>query len=174
MEPVRVNTDSANQTAAPTGTRIIKRYANRKLYDTRDSRYVTLIQIADYIKAGEDVQIIDNNSKDDLTTITLAQIIYEQEKNGEADARSKTINTLRNFIQEGGQKLMDSLREGSVGKLIPKHDEGTKAEALPEDKKRTMLDKSKEALEELQRGADERVRALFRARLRPCIISRAK
>ena len=60
--------------------RVVKRYANRKLYDTQRSRYVTLDQIAEMIRAGQDVKIIDNTSKDDLTSITLAQIIFEQEK----------------------------------------------------------------------------------------------
>ena len=59
-------------------TRIIKRYANRKLYDTQESRYVTLDQISHMIRAGEDVQVLDNNSKEDLTSVTLAQIIFEE------------------------------------------------------------------------------------------------
>ena len=47
--------------------RVIKRYSNRKLYDTKDSRYVTLLQkIAEMVRGGEEVQIIDNNTKDDL------------------------------------------------------------------------------------------------------------
>jgi PHB/PHA accumulation regulator DNA-binding domain len=60
--------------------RVIKRYSNRKLYDTQDSRYVTLLQIAEMVRGGEEVQIIDNNTKDDLTEVTLAQIIYEEQK----------------------------------------------------------------------------------------------
>ena len=157
-------------------TRIIKRYANRKLYDTRDSRYVTLNQIAEFVKIGEDVKIIDNNSKDDLTTITLAQIIYEQEKNGEAETRDQTIGTLRHFIQVGGQKLMESLREGPVGKLIPKREDGTDAApkvestppvALAEEKKRSIMDKSREALDELQRVTDDRVRSLIASAIAP-------
>ena len=60
--------------------RVIKRYANRKLYDTQHSCYVTLEQIAQMIRDGEDVRIIDNNSKEDLTSVTLAQIIFEEEK----------------------------------------------------------------------------------------------
>ena len=43
---------------------VIKRYSNRKLYDTKDSRYVTLLQIAEMVRGGEEVQIIDNNTKD--------------------------------------------------------------------------------------------------------------
>src|SRR6185436_20624066 len=58
--------------------RIIKRYSNRKLYDTRDSRYVTLLQIAGMVRAGEDVQIIDNATKEDKIEVTLAFIIFEE------------------------------------------------------------------------------------------------
>src|SRR6185436_11661007 len=76
-------------------TRVVKRYANRKLYDTQRSRYVTLEQIADMIRAGEDVKIVDNNSKEDLTAITLAQIIFEEEKK----SSFLPLSALRNIIQ---------------------------------------------------------------------------
>ena len=67
-------------TPRESASRLIKRYANRKLYDTRASRYVTLQQIAELIRAGEEVCIIDNTTKEDLTSVTLAQIIYEEER----------------------------------------------------------------------------------------------
>src|SRR5471030_2495155 len=60
--------------------KVIKRYTNRKLYDTVESRYVTLDEIAQMIKAGAEVKIIDNRTKEDLTSVTLAQIIFEEEK----------------------------------------------------------------------------------------------
>src|SRR5512143_4285033 len=66
--------------ATPRQPKIIKRYTNRKLYDTVESRYVTLDEIAEMIKAGSEVKIIDNRTKDDLTSVTLAQIIFEEEK----------------------------------------------------------------------------------------------
>src|SRR5688572_32539032 len=81
--------------------RVIKRYANRKLYDTQRSRYVTLEQIAEMIRAGEDVKIIDNNSKEDLTALTLAQILFEEEKKG----GFLPLAALRNIIQSGGQSI---------------------------------------------------------------------
>ena len=62
----------------PAERRVIKRYSNRKLYDTKDSRYVTLLQIAEMIRANEDVQIIDNATKEDKTDVTLALIISEE------------------------------------------------------------------------------------------------
>src|SRR5947207_2948544 len=84
-------------------TRVVKRYANRKLYDTQRSRYVTLDQIAEMIRAGEDVKIVDNNSKDDLTAMTLAQIIFEEEKK----ASFLPLSALRNIIQGGGQQIQN-------------------------------------------------------------------
>src|SRR5689334_21368664 len=86
--------DSSPADPATRARRTIKRYANRKLYDTRESRYVTLNQIAEMIRSGEDVQIIDNNSKEDLTSVTLAQIIYEQEK----AASQRVPSALRELI----------------------------------------------------------------------------
>src|SRR5436190_14030277 len=84
--------------------RVIKRYANRKLYDTQRSRYVTLDQIADMIRTGQDVKIVDNNSKEDLTSITLAQIIFEQEK------KQRTflpLGAMKDIIQSGGASLSE-------------------------------------------------------------------
>ncbi len=84
--------------------RIIKRYQNRKLYDTNASRYVTLDDIAVLIRQGEDVQIIDNQSHDDLTSVTLTQIIFEQEKKKKS---LLPLATLRDIIQSGGEKIVD-------------------------------------------------------------------
>jgi polyhydroxyalkanoate synthesis repressor PhaR len=85
-------------------TRVIKRYANRKLYDTQRSRYVTLDQIADMIRSGEDVKIVDNNSKEDLTSVTLAQIIFEEEKKQKSFL---PLSAMRNIIQSGGESLQE-------------------------------------------------------------------
>ena len=68
--------------------RVIKRYSNRKLYDTRDSRYVTLQQIGEMVRAGEEVQIIDNKTKEDKTEVTLALILSEDLKSQPAAFRS--------------------------------------------------------------------------------------
>lgn len=96
--------------------RVIKRYSNRKLYDTRDSRYVTLQQIGEMVRAGEEVQIIDNKTKEDKTEVTLALILSEGLK---SEPRSVPLATLRDLIQERGEKLWSQLREGPIGRLIP-------------------------------------------------------
>jgi len=59
---------------------IIKRYTNRKLYNTEQKKYITLEGIAEVIRLGSEIQVIDNKSGDDLTALTLTQIILEQEK----------------------------------------------------------------------------------------------
>src|SRR4051794_32641264 len=106
--------------------RVIKRYSNRKLYDTKDSRYVTLQQIGEMVRAGEEVQIIDNATKEDKTEVTLALIISEDLK---SQLRSVPLGTLRDLIQERGERLLSQLREGPIGRLIPG---GTSAEgAVP-------------------------------------------
>jgi polyhydroxyalkanoate synthesis repressor PhaR len=59
---------------------LIKRYANRKLYDTEAKRYITLEGIAELIRQQQDVTVIDHESGEDLTALTQAQIIFEQER----------------------------------------------------------------------------------------------
>lgn len=82
--------------------RSIKRYPNRKLYDTEAKAYVTLDGIADLIRAGADVQVLDHETGEDLTTVTLSQIILEQEKR-QATALPK--NVLTSLIRTGGDTL---------------------------------------------------------------------
>ena len=64
--------------------RTIRRYSNRKLYDTQTSRYVTLAQIAAIIRTGDDIQVVDKDTGKDLTAATMAQIIFEETKEGQA------------------------------------------------------------------------------------------
>ncbi len=83
--------------------KIIKRYSNRKLYDTEASKYVTLDEIARMVKAGDELRIIDNETKEDLTSVTLTQIIYEEEKR---ESRMP-LSMLRNLIQTRGNTLQE-------------------------------------------------------------------
>jgi polyhydroxyalkanoate synthesis repressor PhaR len=60
--------------------RIIKRYQNRKLYDTHQSCYVTLEEISQIIREGHEIQVIDNKTKNDITYITQIQLLFDQER----------------------------------------------------------------------------------------------
>lgn len=85
-------------------TRLIKRYANRKLYDTQSSRYVTLEGIADLVRSGDDVRIIDNDSGEDLTAVTFAQILFEEQKR---ENPLLGLPVLRWIIQQGGAAIQE-------------------------------------------------------------------
>lgn len=159
------NTTTERNSEAPK-VRVIKRYANRKLYDTHDSRYVTLQQIAEHVRAGDDVSIIDNTTKEDLTNVTLAQIVYEEERRTDGDARKGQVSfdTLRNLIQNGGERLITTLRDSPVGKLMPKGREGeevVEAKVEPPKDAKGRITSPKEAFDELQRLADDRVRSVL-------------
>jgi polyhydroxyalkanoate synthesis repressor PhaR len=60
--------------------RQIKRYSNRKLYDTTERHYVTLKDVATFVRRGDDIQVTDYITSKDLTAQTLAQVIFEEEK----------------------------------------------------------------------------------------------
>lgn len=62
--------------------RMFRHYSNRKLYDTQESQYVTLAQIAAIIRAGDDIQVIDKATGKDITAATMTQIIFEETKRG--------------------------------------------------------------------------------------------
>lgn len=129
--------------------RVIKRYANRKLYDTRDSKYVTLDRIAELVRNGEEVKVLDNRSKEDLTKLTLAQIIYEEQRSGNATAWS--VQSLRGFIQQGRERIISSLKEGPVGKLVGRAEElGAEVYSAADDRVRTVLESATAHVKQLQ------------------------
>jgi len=79
--------------------RVIKRYSNRKLYDMTDSRYITLERIAEFVRIGEEIQVVDNQSGEDLTAVILSQILFEQEKRKRGGFLP--ISTLQTILQSG-------------------------------------------------------------------------
>ena len=122
-------------TAAPE-RHLIKKYANRKLYDTRTSRYITLDGISELVRDGHEIKVVDRNNGHDLTQVTLSQIVLSQEKRSPGEV-----------IQEGGQTLLDYVR---------------KTLNVPSDL-RHQMEKGRENLEE---RADETIeRALKRLRI---------
>jgi polyhydroxyalkanoate synthesis repressor PhaR len=149
--------------APPREPKIIKRYTNRKLYDTVESRYVTLDEIAEMIKQGAEVRIVDNRSKDDLTSITLAQIIFEEEKKQNQMPLSVLREIIRRpsevvtgFIEREVSPRVASIREEAetrIDRLLGREagSDGT----LKDD----LLRMSQRTLEEWQRKVDERVKS---------------
>jgi len=86
---------------------LIKKYANRKLYDTQTSRYVTLEGIADLVRDGHTIEVIDRDTRQDLTQVVLSQIVLEEEKRGPA----RLVDAGADAIHERGQALLDYVRK---------------------------------------------------------------
>jgi polyhydroxyalkanoate synthesis repressor PhaR len=175
----------AEQSSAPGGKepKVIKRYTNRKLYDTVESRYVTLDEIAAMIKDGVEVRIVDNRTKEDLTSVTLAQIIFEEEKK----KNQMPLAVLREIIRHPGESIsgfiqkevtprVASIREEAeqrLDKLLGREDKRADEAAAPEQKEgeqppgapakaslspAELLKASQRAFEEWQQKIDERVK----------------
>lgn len=93
---------------------VIKRYPNRKLYDTEAKRYVTLDHITKMVRDGQDVRVIDHETGEDLTSLTLSQIILEQEKKQTGFLPRSLLTSL---IRTGGETVESLVR--SVQGTLP-------------------------------------------------------
>jgi polyhydroxyalkanoate synthesis repressor PhaR len=110
---------------------VIKRYPNRKLYNTEAKGYITLEGVAGLVRQGQEIQVVDNLTGEDMTTLTLTQIICEQEKKqsgflplsvltGLIQAGGHTLNSLRNSLASPLELLLqiDAQIEQRIQKLI--------------------------------------------------------
>ncbi len=136
-------------------TKIIKRYQNRKLYDTQQSCYVTLDDIAKMIRVNEDVMVIDNKTKNDITAATLTQIIFESEKKASQYA---PLFTLREIIQTGNGSI-----SGYLAKLgaFPKEQLRSEPAPRPQAEARVSFDDVKASLDNRVAQAEKAATASF-------------
>jgi polyhydroxyalkanoate synthesis repressor PhaR len=96
---------------------VTKRYSNRKLYDTQESRYVTLEEIEEMIRGGKEIFVVDASTGENLTSVTLAQIILENERNHRAALPSAFLHQLvkhGDAWQDFVQRSMRSSLEGVI------------------------------------------------------------
>ena len=96
---------------------IIKKYANRRLYNTGTSTYVTLEDLAVMVKGGEDFLVTDAKTGEDITHSVLTQIIFEQENKGQNLLPIAFLRQLIRFYGDSLQTLVPSYLEHSIGQL---------------------------------------------------------
>jgi len=150
------------------GPRVIKRYKNRKLYDMTDSCYITHEEIAALVESGEEVRIIDNSTKEDLTSATLTQILFDQQRRNE---KTLPMDTLKSFIQQGGEFIQRRIAlRGRPGQdkelpepppLPPIQEEGAPgavpaARAKATDALREWVTGTQQAYESIQKNVEDR------------------
>ena len=97
--------------------RLIKRYESRKLYDTEESRYVSLDEIATWIRQGQEVRVQDNATNNDVTSQTLTQIILDEGRKGTSFIPSELLHDLVRLGERAVSTGMEQVQNG-VDKLI--------------------------------------------------------
>ncbi|MBV1701825.1 MAG: polyhydroxyalkanoate synthesis repressor PhaR [Hyphomicrobiales bacterium] len=97
----------------------IKKYANRRLYNTGSSTYVTLEDLAEMVKSGDEFTVVDAKTSEDITRSVLAQIIFEQEgKSGQSLLPISFLRQLIGFYGDSMQMIVPTYLEFTIGKLV--------------------------------------------------------
>jgi len=109
-----------------TEIRVIKKYPNRRLYDTQISSYITLNDIKDLVMSYSDFKVIDAKTKEDLTRCTLMQIIAEEETSGQPILTSEILKEFVRFYGDSMQAMMSRFLEHSI-KLFMERRAGLKS-----------------------------------------------
>ena len=106
--------------------RLIKRYESRKLYDTEESRYVSLEDIASWVRTGQEVKVVDNGTSEDVTAQTLTQVILDEGKKGTSLLPSELLHELvrvgERAVSSGVEQLqhgVDRVLKASMDRLGP-------------------------------------------------------
>ena len=97
--------------------RLIKRYGSRKLYDTEESRYVSLEEIGNWVRQGQEIKVQDNQSGDDVTAQTLTQVILEDGRRGTSFPPTELLHEMIRRGEELVSTGVGSVRQG-VDRLV--------------------------------------------------------
>jgi len=147
------------------GMRLIKRYSNRRLYDTETSRTITQFDLARLIQEGHQVKVVDSSSGEDITLAVLGRVLLAETSRWEDVKESKEL--MRQLIYIGGEKSMSILKNTILASIGALHVTRQKAEKIIDELiKKGDLDKSdrKKAVMELLEKAEkstEKFRAKF-------------
>jgi len=139
--------------------RLIKRYESRKLYDTEESRYVSLDEIANWVRQGQEVRVVDNATGGDVTSQTLTQIILDEGRRGTSFLPSELLHDLVRIGEramsnglEQVQSGVDRLVQASIDRLAPVRRAREEMSSL-----RTRLEQLETSLAELEKEPAESI-----------------
>ncbi len=114
MPQTRRGAAADSNTATPTGTRILKKYPNRRLYDTRLSSYITLADVKKMVLAGTDFEVRDAKTGEELTRSILLQIILEEESGGVPMFSTQMLSQIIRFYGHAMQGFMGTYLEKNI------------------------------------------------------------
>jgi polyhydroxyalkanoate synthesis repressor PhaR len=147
---------------------VIKRYSNRKLYDTQDSRYVTLEEIEEMIRGGREISVVDAATGEDLTSVTLTQIILEHERTHRGTLPTTFLHQLIKHGQAWQDFVQRSMRSSLEGIITNQREmervfrdwSARAGWAPPADPRKEGAEPDAERLREEVSSLRERLRAL--------------
>jgi len=99
-------------------TIVLKKYANRRLYDTQKSAYVTLGEVAEVIRQGKTIQALDAKTKEDVTAFVLTQIVLEEAKNNNALLPVPLLHMIIRYGQNVLQEFFDNYLEQTINAYV--------------------------------------------------------
>jgi len=141
---------------------VIKRYSNRKLYDIQESRYVTLEEVEGLIRAGKEVSVVDAATGEDLTSVTLAQIILENERTRRAGLPTAFLHQLIKHGEAWQEFVQKSLRASLEGIITSQREAdrilrewATRAGLIPSGERAARGGKAEESGVEVESLRDE-------------------
>jgi polyhydroxyalkanoate synthesis repressor PhaR len=120
--PAARENELSGEKTAPASAVVIKKYANRRLYNTATSTYVTLDDLAEMVKQGTDFVVYDAKSGDDITRSVLTQIIFEEESKGTNLLPIKFLRQLIHFYVDSKQAFFPGYLELSLETLTREQD----------------------------------------------------
>ena len=132
-----------------TDPRLIKKYPNRRLYDTEESRYITLVDVQRLVRDGTDIKVVDTQSGDDITRGILIQIITEQEAGGNPLFTTDMLTRFIRFYDESLQDAFSSFLDQSL-RLYSEQQEQMRAQLdqlVPGDALQTWTDLTERNME---------------------------
>jgi len=145
--------------------RLIKRYESRKLYDTEESRYVSLDEIAAWVRTGQEVRVVDNATNNDVTSQTLTQIILDEGRKGTSFIPSELLHDLVRLGERAVSTGMEQVQHG-VDRLIDRLGPVRKAREEMQSL-RTRLEELEVSLADLERGDSPITTPVMAATLEP-------
>ena len=140
---------------------LIKRYTNRKLYDTQNSKYVTISDIINLIQSNEEIKVIENKTKEDITSVIMAQVLLKIEQKENSQKGSNSKKGIKALIQNSGDSLSSyisktrSTIKGEISNIIKKGE--NEINDLVKQFQ-TFYDNSATVIENIPKRIDEKVK----------------
>lgn len=146
---------------------IIKKYGNRKLYDTQEKKYINLYGISQLIREGMEIKVVDNKNKEDITSLILAQIIVEQEKTKKVILPS--IFFPLDVLRKGGENMLNLSKKiifAGIGTISFTREKANKIADELIKRGELSKDESKEFIVDLLNKAEKEKNKIFE-RIKP-------